>query len=109
MGVLHYGSYVHPFELDDRLVAHLRFVVLEYLRRGDGLALTVMQASPYPPRQTTIWIHPGIAIRFELDDTEPPALDRDLTKALAAAASTLDGIMIKDGQLVASAGAPGAE
>ncbi len=108
MGVFYYSNY-HPFELDDHLIAHLRFVALEYLRRGDGLSLTVTQASMYPPRQSTVWIHPGIAVRFELDDTDQPALDRDLTKALAAAASTPDGIIIKDGQLVAPAVEPAAE
>ncbi|MEI3845577.1 hypothetical protein V6R91_24395 [Microbacterium sp. CCNWLW41] len=86
--------------MDDRLVAHLRFEILKYLRRADALGLTVMQASPYPPGQTTVWNHPSISMCFELDAAEPPVLDRTFTKALASAASTPNGIVVSNGQFV---------
>lgn len=100
MGVLHYGYSFHPIEVDDRLLGHLRFVILDQLRRGDGLALTIDHSHPYGPQHTTVWIHPSIPLRFEFDSSIPePELDHTLTRAIAAAATTPQGIIIQDGEL----------
>ncbi|WP_127792195.1 hypothetical protein [Agromyces sp. LHK192] len=64
MGHLHYGSPPASFELPDRTLAHVEFVVLAKLRRKESFALSV--ESEGGGRQQ-VWINPAATLRFEFD------------------------------------------
>jgi hypothetical protein len=56
-------------EVDDRLLAHLRVVILTKLRRRESLALTLDYAASEGSGHTVLWLHPAIAIQFEIFST----------------------------------------
>ncbi|MRG59596.1 hypothetical protein GE115_06885 [Agromyces sp. CFH 90414] len=64
MGHLHYGSPPASFELPDRTLAHIEFVVLAKLRRKESFALSIDGGSG---GRQQIWINPAATLRFEFD------------------------------------------
>ncbi|WP_350347939.1 hypothetical protein ABIQ69_15045 [Agromyces sp. G08B096] len=65
MGHLHYGSPPASFELPDRTLAHIEFVVLAKLRRKESFALSIEGEAG---GRQQIWINPAATLRFEFDE-----------------------------------------
>ena len=89
MGFLHYGSPPASFSLTDRTLAHVEFVVLAKLRRGESFALLVEEASG-PQR---VWISPSATLRFQYEQAVAD-INRAWLEALIDTANSTGGMRI---------------
>jgi hypothetical protein len=95
VGYLMYdGSTQIAFE--DRVLAHVEFLVVSKLRRKESFALSWRESAENGDGRTSIWIDPSIPLRFRYSGSRPPALDRDWVERLAAAASSSNGLILVD-------------
>lgn len=89
MGYLHYGR-VSSFAFEDRLLTHLRTVILGKLNLQESFVFTWNDAG----RQRSIWLHPSLPLHFEFDAEEAPELNPAWVEALLPLANTPAGLHI---------------
>ncbi|MFZ4841381.1 hypothetical protein [Mycetocola saprophilus] len=92
MGALHYGTDGVPFTFEDRLLSHLKAVIVGKLRRGEGFMLTWTEPEGGPSH--SIWLYPSIPLHFVFDREEHFPLDRSIFEALATGANGSDGLRL---------------
>jgi len=102
MGTLYYGAQRVPVEVEDRLLAHLKAVILVKLRRQESFALNIRESADAGSGRHTLWIHPALDLHFQFLGSRPPALDRELLSDLEQQASSARGIDLEDGASVAA-------
>lgn len=92
MGSVYYGEGDAPIQIDDRVLAHLKVVIATKLRRNESFTVSWVHPEGDTPGRSTIWLHPSIPLRFVFDDPDPPKLDQQWIKVLAASAYSTGGI-----------------
>jgi hypothetical protein len=76
LGLLIYGPSGSEIEMDDRLLAHLRIVIVTKMRNHESFSLSwIVEASQGSGRET-LWVHPSIPLRFRFYGSRPPAINR---------------------------------
>ena len=100
MGHLLYGP--RPYELDDRLLAHLQVVVGMKLRRGEKFFLSWRNPADRGGGRQSIWIDNGVHLAFEYDGSSIPSINREWAETLANSAGTNFGLQVtnEDGDLI---------
>ena len=93
MGSLIYPG-VSPIEIDDRLLAHLRTVTVEKLKRREATLLTVSDGV----KQRSFWISSYIPIVFELSIQEKTPLDKDIIDNLRNQANSPRGLLLRENE-----------
>lgn len=110
MGSLYYGiDGGGRLEVDDRVLSHLQIVIVTKLRRGEAFALTLGRATAQGSGRTSLWVGPGIPLRFEYAGSRSPAINRDWLEMLAATAATTHGLHVVDEPEIAAKNAASAE
>lgn len=99
MGKLIYGSSSRVLEIDDRVLVHLKVVVLSKLRRGESFALSWAHGIDHGSGRSTLWMHQAIPVQFMFNGNRRPTLDRQLIDQLIVAANSPDGIDLHDGPI----------
>ncbi|MBO1902412.1 hypothetical protein J4H92_10680 [Leucobacter weissii] len=89
MGSLYYGEGAR-FTFDDRLLTHLRTVILGKLNLQESLVFTWSGDG----RQHSIWLHPAVSLRFEFDDEATPEINHAWIERLLALANSGSGLRI---------------
>ncbi|WP_449279145.1 DUF7882 family protein [Leucobacter sp. GX0328] len=97
MGHLHYGL-GESFEFDDRLLTHLRTVILSKFALQEALALTWHTETT----QHSVWLHPSVPLHFEFDVPETPELNRAWLEKLRDLANSAGGLRCVDEPVDAS-------
>jgi len=92
MGRLFYASGKSPVEVPDRMLAHLKAVIVAKLRRGESFTLSWDDPDD---GAAAIWLSPAIELRFVFDAPEPETLDPAWLHELAAAAGSSKGLRIE--------------
>ncbi len=90
MGALTYNGQF-TVELDDDLVAHLRVVVMDKLRRGEPFMLT-FPAQDGSGGRRSLWLAPAIPLGFRVNRSGPDRLQRERIAALLRGANGPDGL-----------------
>jgi len=90
MGRLIYRDAAQSFDIDDRVLAHLRVVTMNKLRRREPFMLEVPSAMGVGVH--SIWIAPAVPIVFHFYGGRAPALDSDLVEQMMKQASGPDGL-----------------
>lgn len=90
MGHLHYGASPASFELPDRTLAHVEFVVLAKLRRNETFALLIEGDDGSRQR---IWISPASTLRFEFEGAVTD-INREWLEELIDTANSASGMRI---------------
>ncbi len=93
MGYLLYGRPAEEIEIDDRVLAHIKIVIVTKLRRGEPFPLSFEHADDEPGR-STIWLHPAIPLHFKFQESQQPELDRSWLETLLKAANSVDGLRL---------------
>ena len=96
MGTLYYGDARTPISIEDRALAHLRFVILSKLRRNEGFGFSWTTSAEEGGVGSTVWISPSVPLHFESEDTHTPPLNRAWLEALTQQASTSGGLTLID-------------
>lgn len=94
VGYLLYGRPAEEIELEDRMLAHVKIVVLSKLRRGEPFAFSFEHDESDDGGRSTIWLHPSIPLRFKFTEARQPALNRGWLDLLAASANSADGLRL---------------
>ncbi|QZY53187.1 DUF7882 family protein [Leucobacter tenebrionis] len=88
MGHLIYG-HGERFEFDDRLLTHLRTVILAKLNLQESLVFTWSDE-----RQHSIWLHPSMPVHFEFDQRTTDELNPAWIEQLLAHANSQGGLRL---------------
>jgi len=94
MGTIYYGGAATPIHVEDRALAHLKFVIATKLRRGESFTVSWQHPDGAERGRSTIWVHPSIALLFVFDDPEPPVLSRSWLEELATSANSTGGVTL---------------
>jgi hypothetical protein len=92
------GRLVYPdlqaggIDLDDRVLAHLRVVVMNKLRRSESFMLTVPGSDGTGPR--SIWLHPSVPLVFHFYGGREPSLDTAAVERMMVEASSPNGLVL---------------
>jgi hypothetical protein len=92
------------FDIDDRVLAHLRIVIMNKLRRNEGFMLQVPVNEGV--RQASLWIHASNALVLQFYGGREPAIDRELVDQMMHDASGSDGLTLSGSGIAAAPAAP---
>jgi hypothetical protein len=82
--------------MDDRLLAHLKVVIVAKLRRGEPFLLSWTLGAAEGSGRKSLWMHPSIPLQFEFDGSRRPTLNRAWLDELMASSMTNQGMLITD-------------
>jgi hypothetical protein len=89
VGTLIYGG-DFEIEIDDRMLAHLKLVIIGKLRRAESCALSWTVAKAQGSGRETIWINPNTALRFRFDTADRQPINAQWVAAIAETANKGD-------------------
>ncbi|WP_368496504.1 ATP-dependent DNA ligase [Herbiconiux sp. A18JL235] len=96
MGTLIYGPHGSEFEFDDRLLAHLRVVIVTKFRRRESFTLSWEVHRDSGGGRISLWLDPSIPLQFHFRGSREPALNREWIENLATIAGTTTGLVPLD-------------
>jgi len=94
MGKLRYRTPESSFEFDDRVLAHLRVVIISKLRRGDRFIFTWANTPESGGGHTSSRLDPTIPMQFKFYGSRDPHLSRNWLDALARLTNALAGLHV---------------
>jgi len=94
VGRLIYGSSSQSFEFDDRLLAHLRIVFMNKLRRREAFMFNTPPTDGLGTR--ALWISPAVPLVFHFYGGRSPVLNGAWVDVLMKEAGSVNGLSILD-------------
>jgi hypothetical protein len=94
MGQFIYGNSSVAVDFDDRVLAHLKVVVLAKVRRGESFSFSWEFTAAAGSGHSTIWIHPTIPLQFNFLGNREPRLNRAWVDELVHLANTPAGLRL---------------
>ncbi len=94
MGKFIYGTPAIAVDFDDRVLAHLKVVMLAKVRRGESFMLNWDYEAAAGSGHSSIWIHPSIPLQFDFLGSREPALNRTWIEELVKLSNTPGGLRI---------------
>jgi hypothetical protein len=94
VGKFIYGTPSISVEFDDRILAHLKVVILAKLRRGESFTFSWDYSSAQGSGHSSIWLHPAIPLQFDFYGKKDPTLNRVWLEELVQLANTPAGLRI---------------
>jgi len=88
-----------PIRIDDRILAHLRAVVIAKLRRGEGFLLSWTDSVTIGDGRSSVWIHSDCDLHFKLDGAQPVKLDPRVLEQLNVESIQSRGIELAEATL----------
>ena len=94
MGKFIYGTPSISVEFDDRVLAHLKVVILAKLRRQESFTFSWEYTSAQGSGHSSIWLHPAIPLQFDFYGKKDPTLNRIWLEEMVQLANTPAGLRI---------------
>jgi len=94
MGTFIYGTPSISVEFDDRVLAHLKVVILSKVRRGESFTFSWEYTGSAGSGRSSIWIHPAIPLQFDFAGTTEPLLNRAWVEELVRLANSPSGLRV---------------
>ena len=91
MGTFTYDSNTKT-EIEDRLLAHLQIVMGAKLRRSESFFFTWKDDVSLGSGRITVWIHPGVALKFKFHGSRQPAISQLWLQSLVQTANQPHGL-----------------
>ncbi|WP_443677221.1 MULTISPECIES: DUF7882 family protein [Microbacterium] len=91
MGLFIYGT-MPSIPLEDRILAHLRIVAMNKLRRSEPFMLDLDTGEVAARR--ALWIHPAVPLQFHFHGSREPRINRDWIEELMRAANSAHGLSL---------------
>lgn len=85
-----YGSDRQSFEIEDRVLAHLRLAFMNKLRRGEPFFFHVQESAGL----RSLWVHPAVPIVFHFTGSRQPPINREWVEKLIREAGGPHGLSI---------------
>jgi hypothetical protein len=93
VGKLIYGSQDAEFEFEDRLLAHLRVVIVTKLRRRENFTFTWDYPTSNGSGRMSLWMDAAIPLQFRFYGGREPSLNRAWIEALSGVAASTMGLV----------------
>lgn len=94
MGKFIYGVPPATVDIDDRLLAHLRIVIMTKLRRGEPFMFDLDLSPSEGSGRRSFWVHPAVPMQFHFYGSREPRINRAWVEALFTEASSTAGLRI---------------
>jgi arginine/ornithine N-succinyltransferase beta subunit len=94
VGAIYFGPARRKIPIDDRVLAHVRVVVMAKFRRNEACSFTWRRGETEKHGRSSVWLHPSIPIEFEFDGTRSPTLNREWITLLEIAANSASGLTL---------------
>jgi len=94
VGKFIYGTPSISVEFDDRVLAHLKVVILAKLRRQESFTFSWEYTSAQGSGHSSIWLHPAIPLQFDFYGKKDPTLNRLWLEEMVQLANTPAGLRI---------------
>lgn len=94
MGQFIYGNPSITVEFDDRVLAHLKVVILSKVRRGESFTFSWEYKAAAGSGHSSIWIHPTIPLQFNFLGSREPSLNRKWVEDLVRLSNTPAGLRV---------------
>ncbi|WP_165065292.1 DUF7882 family protein [Marisediminicola senii] len=94
MGRFIYGNPAVAVEFDDRVLAHLKVVILSKVRRGESFSFSWEYSAASGSGHSTIWVHPTIPLQFDFAGSKEPRLNRAWIENLVRMSNTPSGLRV---------------
>lgn len=92
MGHLLYGS-ASEYEFDDRILAHLKVVIVSRLSRQESFLLSWATEPRAGSGRMSVWIAPSIPLQFRFSGSRPPALNKTWIDVMSRLSHTSRGLI----------------
>jgi hypothetical protein len=106
MGKFIYGAPSITVEFDDRVLAHIKVVIVSKLRRNESFTFSWEIPSSMGSGSSSVWLHPAIPLQFQFSGSREPALNRRWLDELNSSANTPGGLRVMPEPSEAPAQAP---
>jgi hypothetical protein len=94
MGTLKYGT--GDYEFDDRVLAHLRVVIAQKLRRRESFLLSWDHHAHNGGGRSSLWITDGVNLGFTFFGSRAANLDRDWLDRMMSASHSVMGLNLEE-------------
>jgi hypothetical protein len=94
VGKFIYGTPSIAVDFDDRVLAHLKVVILAKIRRGESLLFSWEYAASAGSGHSSVWIHPTIPLQFDFLGSREPRLNRAWIEELVRLSNTPAGLRV---------------
>lgn len=94
MGKFIYGTPSIAVDFDDRVLAHLKIVILSKVRRGESFTFSWEYSAAAGSGHSSIWIHPTIPLQFDFLGSKEPQLNRAWVEELVRLANSPAGLRV---------------
>jgi hypothetical protein len=94
IGYLLFGSPPESVKLDDRVLAHLKIVMLTKLRRHEGFPFSFDFDPSAGSGRSTVWLNPGVLIQFRFEGSRAPSINKAWLELMMLTANETDGLRI---------------
>ena len=94
MGKFIYGTPSIAIDFDDRVLAHLKVVILAKIRRGESLLFSWEYTAAAGSGHSSVWIHPTIPLQFDFLGSKEPRLNRAWVEELVRLSNTPAGLRV---------------
>ena len=94
MGKFIYGTPSIAVDFDDRVLAHLKVVILSKVRRGESFTFSWEYTAAGGRGHSSIWIHPTIPLQFDFASGKEPRLNRAWVEQLVRLSNTPSGLRV---------------
>lgn len=94
MGKFIYGTPSIAVDFDDRVLAHLKVVILSKVRRGESFTFSWEYSAASGSGHSSIWVHPTIPLQFDFSGGREPRLNRAWVEQLAHLSNSPGGLRV---------------
>ena len=94
MGKFIYGTPSISVDFDDRVLAHLKAVILSKVRRGESFSFSWEYTVASGSGHSSIWIHPTIPLQFDFVGGREPRLNRAWIEELVRLSNSPAGLRV---------------
>jgi len=94
VGQFIYGNPSVAVDFDDRVLAHLKVVILSKVRRGESFTFSWEYKAAAGSGHSSVWIHPTIPLQFNFLGSKEPSLNRRWIEDLVRLSNTPAGLRI---------------
>jgi len=94
MGKFIYGTPSIAVDFDDRVLAHLKVVIMAKVRRGESLMFSWEYSAADGSGHSSVWINPAIPLQFDFLGSREPRLNRAWIDELVQLSNTPAGLRV---------------
>lgn len=94
MGTPYYGAARTPIKMDDRVLAHVKVLVVSKLRRNEPFLLSWVESAENGHGRASVWIHAGADLVFRFDGSRQADLDKELLDSMSSEALGPTGLRV---------------